>query len=223
MDAEVRPRVGDYDAQQAEGDRWKVLPVIEELKRPRAQGRAVEPVHAAEPRRRRTSTTASQFDGPGLSNLQYAFCAEEMGRILWSSEAFNCSAPDTGNMEVLHRYGTREQKEQWLKPLMDGEIRSAFLMTEPEVASSDATNIQCRIEMRGNEYVVNGRKWWSSGAGDPRCKLAIVMGKSDPAAKTHQQQSMILVPLDARRRERSSATCRCSATTTRRTATWKSS
>ena len=145
----------------------------------------------------RTSTTASTFDGPGLTNLQYAFCAEEMGRILWSSEAFNCSAPDTGNMEVLHRYGTREQKEQWLKPLMDGEIRSAFLMTEPEVASSDATNIQCRIEMRGNEYVVNGRKWWSSGAGDPRCKLAILMGKSDPAAKTHQQQSMILVPLDA--------------------------
>ena len=120
-----------------------------------------------------------------------------MGRILWSSEAFNCSAPDTGNMEVLHRYGTREQKEQWLRPLMDGEIRSAFLMTEPDVASSDATNIKASIAMRGNEYVVNGRKWWSSGAGDPRCKIAIVMGKTDPAAETHKQQSMILVPLDA--------------------------
>jgi acyl-CoA dehydrogenase len=120
-----------------------------------------------------------------------------MGRILWSSEAFNCSAPDTGNMEVLHRYGTREQKDDWLKPLMDGEIRSAFLMTEPDVASSDATNIKCRIEMRGNEYVINGRKWWSSGAGDPRCKVAILMGKTDPSADTHKQQSMILVPLDA--------------------------
>ena len=120
-----------------------------------------------------------------------------MGRILWSSEAFNCSAPDTGNMEVINRYGTREQKDEWLKPLMDGEIRSAFLMTEPDVASSDATNIQCRIEMRGNEYVINGRKWWSSGAGDPRCKVAILMGKTDPAAATHKQQSMILVPLDA--------------------------
>jgi alkylation response protein AidB-like acyl-CoA dehydrogenase len=120
-----------------------------------------------------------------------------MGRILWSSEAFNCSAPDTGNMEVLHRYGTREQKEQWLRPLMDGEIRSAFLMTEPDVASSDATNIKTSIAMSGNEYVVSGRKWWSSGAGDPRCRIAIVMGKTDPAAETHKQQSMILVPLDS--------------------------
>jgi acyl-CoA dehydrogenase len=120
-----------------------------------------------------------------------------MGRILWSSEAFNCSAPDTGNMEVLNRYGTREQKDEWLKPLMDGEIRSAFLMTEPDVASSDATNVQCRIERRGNGYVVNGRKWWSSGAGDPRCKVAILMGKTDPSAETHKQQSMMLLPLDA--------------------------
>jgi acyl-CoA dehydrogenase len=136
------------------------------------------------------------FEGEQLSNLEYALCAEEMGRLLWSAEAFNCSAPDTGNMEVLHRYGTREQKEQWLGPLMRGENRSAFLMTEPAVASSDATNIACRIERRGNEYVVNGRKWWSSGAGDPRCKIAILMGKTDPSAARHQQQSMILVPLD---------------------------
>jgi alkylation response protein AidB-like acyl-CoA dehydrogenase len=196
MDAEVRPRVADYDAQQREGDRWKVLPVIEELK---AKARAaglwnlfMPPSHGAA-----HVDDSFAFDGPGLSNLQYAFCAEEMGRILWASEAFNCSAPDTGNMEVLHRYGTAEQKQRWLRPLMEGEIRSAFLMTEPDVASSDATNIQCRIEMRGNEYVVSGRKWWSSGAGDPRCKLAIVMGKSDPKAATHQQQSMILVPMDA--------------------------
>jgi alkylation response protein AidB-like acyl-CoA dehydrogenase len=120
-----------------------------------------------------------------------------MGRIGWASEVFNCSAPDTGNMEVFHRYGTYEQKEQWLRPLMNGEIRSAFLMTEPGVASSDATNIQCEIRREGDEYVINGRKWWSSGAGDPRCKVAIVMGKTDTEARKHQQQSMVLVPLDA--------------------------
>ena len=200
MDAEVRPRRGDYDRQQAEGERWKVLPVVEELK---AKARAaglwnlfMPPSHGAAPRNASVDDSF-EFEGPGLTNLQYAFCAEEMGRILWSSEAFNCSAPDTGNMEVLHRYGTREQKEQWLRPLMNGEIRSAFLMTEPEVASSDATNIQCKIDKSGNEYVVTGRKWWSSGAGDPRCKIAIVMGKNDPQAAAHQQQSMILVPMDA--------------------------
>jgi alkylation response protein AidB-like acyl-CoA dehydrogenase len=182
MDEHVRPRTCDYDAQQREGERWKVLPVVEELKaKACAEG----------------LWNLFQFEGPGLSNLQYAFCAEEMGRIGWASEVFNCSAPDTGNMEVLHRYGTREQKDEWLKPLMDGEIRSAFLMTEPDVASSDATNIKCRIEMRGNQYVINGRKWWSSGAGDPRCKVAILMGKTDPDADTHRQQSMILMPLDA--------------------------
>jgi alkylation response protein AidB-like acyl-CoA dehydrogenase len=138
-----------------------------------------------------------EFDGPGLTNLEYALCAEEMGRIGWASEVFNCSAPDTGNMEVFHRYGTRAQKDQWLKPLMEGEIRSAFLMTEPGVASSDATNIETRIERDGDHYVINGRKWWSSGAGDPRCKVAIVMGKTDFNAQRHAQQSMIVMPLDA--------------------------
>jgi alkylation response protein AidB-like acyl-CoA dehydrogenase len=192
----VRPRVPDYEAQQREGERWKVIPVVEELKRhARAEGLwnlFMPPSNGAA-----SVDESFDFDGPGLTNLQYAFCAEEMGRIPWSSEVFNCSAPDTGNMEVLHRYGTREQKDEWLRPLMDGEIRSAFLMTEPDVASSDATNIRCSIERRGNEYVINGRKWWSSGAGDPRCKVAILMGKTDPQAEKHKQQSMVLVPLDA--------------------------
>ncbi|MEO7654608.1 MAG: acyl-CoA dehydrogenase family protein [Sphingomicrobium sp.] len=195
MDAEVRPRVAQYDKEQASGERWKVLPVVEKLKeKARAAGvwnLFMPPSHGATP-----VDDSFAFDGPGLTNLQYAFCAEEMGRILWSAEAFNCSAPDTGNMEVLNRYGTREQKDEWLGPLMEGAIRSAFLMTEPDVASSDATNIQCRIERSGNGYVINGRKWWSSGAGDPRCKIAILMGKTDPSAATHQQQSMILLPLD---------------------------
>lgn len=196
MDEHVRPRVGDYEAQQREGERWKLLSVIEELK---AEARSeglwnlfMPPSHGGA-----KVDQSFEFDGPGLTNLEYAFCAEEMGRIGWAAEVFNCSAPDTGNMEVLERYGTREQKEEWLRPLMDGEIRSAFLMTEPDVASSDATNIKCRIELRGNEYVINGKKWWSSGAGDPRCKVAILMGKSDPAAELHKQQSMILLPLDA--------------------------
>jgi len=195
IDENVRPRMGDYKAQQAGGERWKVLPVIEELKgKARAEGLwnlFMPPSHGGA-----QVDGSFEFEGPGLSNLQYALCAEEMGRILWSSEVFNCSAPDTGNMEVLHRYGTREQKEQWLRPLMNGDIRSAFLMTEPGVASSDATNIECRIERSGNEYVINGRKWWSSGAGDPRCKIAILMGKTDPSAELHKQQSMILLPLD---------------------------
>ena len=133
---------------------------------------------------------------PGLSNLEYAPLAEIMGRKIWVSEIFNCAAPDTGNMEVLAKYGNKSQKEAWLAPLMDGEIRSAFLMTEPEVASSDATNIETSIVLEGDEYVINGRKWWSSGAMDPNCKVAIVMGKSDPNAPRHQQQSMVLVPMN---------------------------
>ncbi|MBU2945274.1 acyl-CoA dehydrogenase family protein [Zobellia uliginosa] len=134
---------------------------------------------------------------PGLTNMEYAPLAEIMGRMLWSSEVFNCSAPDTGNMEVLSKYGTPEQQEKWLKPLLNGDIRSAFLMTEPEVASSDATNIETSIVADGDEYVINGRKWWSSGAMDPNCKIAIVMGKTDFEAPRHIQQSMVLVPMNA--------------------------
>lgn len=133
---------------------------------------------------------------PGLTNLEYAPLAEIMGRVIWSSEVFNCSAPDTGNMEVLAKYGTDAQKKQWLTPLMNGDIRSAFLMTEPEVASSDATNIETSITSDGDHYVINGRKWWSSGGMDPHCKVSIVMGKTDPSAHRHKQQSMILVPMD---------------------------
>ena len=133
---------------------------------------------------------------PGLTNLEYAPLAEIMGRVMWSSEVFNCSPPDTGNMEVLAKYGTPEHQEKWLKPLMKGEIRSAFFMTEPAVASSDATNIETSIKLEGDEYVINGRKWWSSGAMNPHCKIAIVMGKTDPTAQRHEQQSMVLVPMD---------------------------
>ena len=134
--------------------------------------------------------------GAGLSNLEYAPLAEIMGRVSFASEIFNCSAPDTGNMEVLERYGSESQQQRWLDPLLEGKIRSAFLMTEPEVASSDATNIRTEIRRDGDEYVVNGRKWWATGVGDPRCKIYIVMGKTDPSANKYRQQSMILVPAD---------------------------
>ncbi len=196
IDQYIRPRVKDYYAEQATGDRWKVLQVIEEEKvRAKAAGiwNLFMPPVGANPH----VDTTVEFEGPMLTNVEYALCAEEMGRVGMSSEIFNCAAPDTGNMEVLNRYGTAEQKKQWLIPLMNAEIRSAFLMTEPQVASSDATNIETRITRDGDHYVINGRKWWSSGAGDPRCKIAIVMGKTDEGAKRHQQQSQILMPLDA--------------------------
>ncbi len=196
IESEIRPRDPEYRAQEAEGERWKVIPAIETVKaKAREAGlwNLFMPPHSGRP----PVDETFRFEGTQLSNLEYALCAEEMGRIAWASECFNCSAPDTGNMEVLQRYGTRAQKDAWLRPLMDGEIRSAFLMTEPAVASSDATNIETRIERDGDHYVINGRKWWSSGTGDPRCKIAIVMGKTDFDAPRHQQQSMILMPLDA--------------------------
>jgi len=196
IDQHIAPRNGDYYRQTAEGERWKVLPVIEELKEvAKAQGlwNFFMPPHSGQ----NHVDDSFEFEGTQLTNLEYALCAEEMGRAGWASEVFNCSAPDTGNMEVLHRYGTRAHKDRWLKPLMNGEIRSAFLMTEPEVASSDATNIQTSMVRDGDHYVINGRKWWSSGVGDPRCAVAIVMGKTNPDASRHAQQSQILVPMDA--------------------------
>ncbi|MFZ2990267.1 acyl-CoA dehydrogenase family protein [Ideonella sp.] len=188
MDEHVYPSEARYgaelEANTLAGRRWTPLPVIEELK---VKARAAGLWNLFLPE--------SEL-GAGLLNQEYAALAEIMGRVPWSSEVFNCSAPDTGNMEVLVRYGTAEHKERWLKPLLAGEIRSAFAMTEPAVASADATNIEARIERDGDEYVVNGRKWWTSGAGDPRCKIMIFMGKTDPLAPRHSQQSMILVPMD---------------------------
>src|SRR6478736_7069475 len=174
------------------GKRWTPLPVIEEVKaKAKAQGlwNLFLPVDSAH---------ASGYEGAGLTNMEYAPLAEIMGRVPWSSEVFNCSAPDTGNMETIARYGSEENRARWLKPLLEGEIRSAFAMTEPEVASSDATNISTRIERQGDEYVINGHKWWISGAGDPRCKVFITMGKTDPDAPRHSQQSMVLVPAEAK-------------------------
>ncbi len=196
IDTYVRPRVADYKKEDATGERWKVLQVVEEEKaRAKAAGiwNLFMPPQGANPH----LDTTVEFEGPQLTNVEYALCAEEMGRVGFASEVFNCSAPDTGNMEVFNRYGTAEQKQRWMIPLMNGEIRSAFLMTEPAVASSDATNIQTEMRLEGDEYVINGRKWWSSGLGDPRCKIAIVMGKTDTGAQRHQQQSQILVPMDA--------------------------
>jgi len=194
MDEHVYPNEGRFhdevEANRAKGNPWVPSRLIGELK-PKARAAGLWNLFL--PRSPRAPE--------GLSNLEYAPLCEIMGRVHWAPEVFNCSAPDTGNMETLERYGTEDQKKRWLDPLLAGEIRSAFLMTEPDVASSDAANIQCRIEREkgkaGGDYVVNGRKWWSSGAGDPRCKLFIVMGKTDPGAAKYAQQSMILVSRDA--------------------------
>jgi acyl-CoA dehydrogenase len=196
IQAHVRPAVPALAAELNKGDRWHHLEGLEPLKE-KARAAGLWNLFMPPGGALQHVDESFAFEGEQLTNLEYALCAEEMGRVGFASEVFNCSAPDTGNMEVLHRYGTRDHKEQWLAPLMRGEIRSAFLMTEPAVASSDATNIQCEIRREGDEYVINGRKWWSSGAGDPRCKVAIVMGKTDPEARRHAQQSMILMPMDA--------------------------
>lgn len=175
----------EVEANRAAGNAWVPTTLIEELK-PKARAAGVWNLFLPNSKRA----------PEGLTNLEYAPLCEIMGRVPWAPEVFNCSAPDTGNMETLERYASESIKDAWLEPLLRGEIRSAFLMTEPDVASSDATNIQCRITRDGDDYVLNGRKWWSSGAGDPRCKVLIVMGKTDPEAARHQQQSMIVVPAD---------------------------
>lgn len=182
MDEHIYPNETGFIAEIDTGDRWQPSELIQQSKSiAKAQG----------------LWNLFLPDVSGLSNVEYAPLAEIMGRVVWASEVFNCSAPDTGNMEVLHLYGSEAQKEQWLRPLLDGEIRSCFAMTEPEVASSDATNIEASIVADGEDYILNGRKWWSTGGGDPRCKLAIFMGKTDPTAAKHLQQSMILVPMDS--------------------------
>ncbi|MFC4622950.1 acyl-CoA dehydrogenase family protein [Comamonas nitrativorans] len=194
MDAHIYPNEAEFQrelaANTAAGQRWTPLKLLARLKdEAQAQGlwNLFLPVDTAE---------ASGYHGAGLTNAEYAPLAEIMGRVFWASEVFNCSAPDTGNMETIARYGSEAIKARWLKPLLEGEIRSAFAMTEPEVASSDATNICTRIERDGDHYVINGRKWWTSGANDPRCKVFITMGKTDPDAPKHVQQSMIVVPAD---------------------------
>jgi acyl-CoA dehydrogenase len=185
MNEHIYPNEATYHEQLNTGDRWQPVPIVEDLK-----------AKAKEAGLWNMFLPASQ-NGAGLNNFEYAPLSEQLGKVGFASETMNCSAPDTGNMEVLERYGSDDNKEQFLKPLLAGEIRSVFLMTEPDVASSDATNIECRIERDGDEYVLNGRKWWSSGAPDPRCKVGILMGKTDPTAERHRQQSMVVVPMDA--------------------------
>ncbi|HEY0940510.1 MAG TPA: acyl-CoA dehydrogenase family protein [Steroidobacter sp.] len=189
FDQHIYPNEAVYEAEVAanrrNGDAFVPTKVIEDLK---VKARAAGLWNLFLPHSPRAPE--------GLSNLEYAPLCEIMGRVPWAPEVFNCSAPDTGNMETIERYGTEAQKDRWLEPLLAGKIRSAFLMTEPAVASSDATNIECSIRRAGDEYVINGRKWWSSGANDPRCKVFVVMGKTNPEASKHQQQSMVLVPAD---------------------------
>ena len=191
MDKHIYPNEERFFAEiadnRAKGNAWIPTKVVEELK-PLARKAGLWNLFLPK------STRAPQ----GLSNLEYAPLCEIMGRVPFAAEVFNCSAPDTGNMETFERYASESLKDQWLEPLLRGEIRSAFLMTEPDVASSDATNVQCQMRRVGDEYVINGRKWWSSGAGDPRCAVYIVMGKTDPEAPRHSQQSMIVVPSNAK-------------------------
>jgi acyl-CoA dehydrogenase len=184
MDEHIYPNESRFEDEVAQGDRWEPLALMEDLKR-KAQAQGL------------WNLFLPREHGAGLSNYEYAPLAEIMGHVEWASEAFNCSAPDTGNMEVLLRYGTEEQKRVWLEPLLAGKIRSAFAMTEPDVASSDATNIEASIRRDDTHYVLDGHKWWATGAIDRRCKLLIFMGKTDPNAPRHTQQSMILVPIDA--------------------------
>jgi acyl-CoA dehydrogenase len=191
MDEHIYPNENvffdEIAANRAKGNAWVPTRIIEELK-PKARALGLWNLFLPK------SARAPE----GLSNLEYAPLCEIMGRVPWAPEVFNCSAPDTGNMETIERYGSEANKDQWLEPLLKGEIRSAFLMTEPAVASSDATNIECSMRRDGDDYVINGRKWWSSGAGDPRCAVYVVMGKTDPEAARHAQQSMILVPANAK-------------------------
>ncbi len=197
MDEHVYPAEAawwaEIEANTQAGRRWSPLETVEQLK-PKARERGLWNLFLP-PSADGQRNTSGDY-GQGLSNQEYAPLAEIMGRVPWASEVFNCSAPDTGNMETLVRYGSTEHKQRWLEPLLAGQIRSAFAMTEPAVASSDATNIESRIERVGDELVINGRKWWTSGAGDPRCKVYIFMGKTDPSAPKHSQQSMVLVPAD---------------------------